>query len=306
MSANDAMTVRAGRHTVRVNRPDKVLFPGDGLTKADLAGYYRAVAPRMVPHLRGRPLTLERYPDGIDGGSFMQKEAPSYFPEWIPRATVPKDDGTVTHVVADDTATLVHAAAQACITPHRWLARTDRPHHPDRLVFDLDPAGDDFAPVREAARRLHAVLDDLRLPCAVMTTGSRGLHLLVPLDRRSHVDEVRGFARDVAGLLAARHPDRLTTEARKAARGGRLYLDIARNGYAQTAVAPYAVRARPGAPVAMPLSWAEVDDPATTARRWTLTAIHDRLKAADPWQDPALRRGRSLTAARRRLDALGD
>jgi bifunctional non-homologous end joining protein LigD len=294
--------LRAGRRTLRISRADKLLFPDDGLTKADLAGYYRTAAPRMLPHLRGRPLMLERHPDGIEGESFIQKEVSHYFPDWVHRTTMPKEGGSVTHLVCDDTATLLYMAGQACVTPHRWLSRADRPHHPDRLVFDLDPPGDDFAPVRDGAHLLHDLLDELRLPCAVMTTGSRGLHVLVSLDRRAADDDVHAFAHDVAGVLAERHPRELTTEPRKQTRRDRLYLDVQRNGYAQTSVAPYAVRARPGAPVAMPLTWAEVDDPATTARRWSLAGIEERLSEPDPWQDADVNRGRSLAAARRRLD----
>lgn len=299
-----ALDVPAGRRTVRINRPDKVLFPGEGITKADLAEYYRTVARRMLPKLRGRPLMMERHPDGIDGPSFMHKDVPGHFPDWIHRAELPKEGGTVTYVVCDDTATLVYLADQACITPHCWLSRADRPDHPDRLVFDLDPPGDDFTPVREAAGALHHLLEELKLPSAVMTTGSRGLHVVVPLDRRAPFDDVRDFARDVADLLAARQPDALTTAPRKQARRGRLYFDVQRNAYGQTAIAPYAVRARPGAPVATPLAWPEVDDPDLDAGRWTMKTVTDRLDS-DPWQD-ALRRGRSLAPARRRLAALGD
>lgn len=172
--------VRAGRHTVEISRPDKVLFPGDGITKADLADYYRAVARRMVPHLRGRPLMLERHPDGIDGPAFMQKNAPDHFPDWVHRAELPKETGTVTYVICDDTATLLHLADQACTTPHRFLSKADRPEHPDRLVFDLDPTGEDFTPVRDAALGFRRLLDELELPSLLMTTGSRGLHVLVP------------------------------------------------------------------------------------------------------------------------------
>ncbi|MBT2405235.1 hypothetical protein J7I97_22750 [Streptomyces sp. ISL-87] len=186
------------------------------------------------------------------------------------------------------------------MTPHRWLSRADRPDHPDRLVFDLDPPGDDFTAVREAARWTHELLEELELPSLLMTTGSRGVHVVVPLDRRMPFDEVRAFARDAAELLAARH-DHLTTEARKNARRGRLYLDVQRNAYAQTAVAPYAVRARPGAPVAAPVRWADLDDPDLTAWRWTLATV-DRLLKDDPWQDAP--RGRSLHSAGRRLAAL--
>ncbi|MFD9633300.1 non-homologous end-joining DNA ligase [Streptomyces violascens] len=301
---SEALKLRAGRRAVEINRPDKVLFPEDGITKADLAEYYRGVARKMLPHLHGRPLMLERHPDGIDGESFMQKDVPDYFPDWVDTAELPKEDGTVTHVLCDDTATLLYLAGQACITPHRWLAKADRPDCPDRLVFDLDPPDDDFAPVREAAALAHELLDELRLPSVLMTTGSRGLHVIVPLDRRAPFDDVRAFAREAADLLAARHDDRLTTEPRKQARHGRLYLDVQRNAYAQTTVAPYAVRALPGAPVAAPLAWSELNEPGLTARRWTTSTMSERL-GDDPWQG-ALRRGRSLAPARRRLAALAD
>ncbi|MCG0067666.1 MULTISPECIES: non-homologous end-joining DNA ligase [Streptomyces] len=306
MSRDDARTIRAGRRSVRIQRPGKVLFPGGGgakeYTKGDLADYYRAVAPYLLPHLRGRPLMLERHPDGLDGPRFMQKNTPEHYPEWIARAEVGKEGGTVTHVVCNDTATLLYLADQACLTLHRWLSRTDRaggPDHPDRLVLDLDPPGDDFAAVREAAGRLRELLDDVGLPAAPMTTGSRGVHLVVPLDGRHDVDTVREFARDLAETAAARHPDRLTTAARKQDRGDRLYLDVQRNAYAQTAVAPYTVRARPGAPVAVPLTWEQLDDPGVDARRWTIADAVDQART-DPWAElPA--RGRALGPARRRL-----
>lgn len=289
------------RKIPEISRPDKVRFPDDGITKADLAGHYRTVARRMLPHLRDRPLMLERFPDGIGGHGFMQKDVPGHFPDWIHRAELPKEDGTVTYPIADDTATLVYLAGQASIPPHRFLCRADRPQHPDRMVFDLDPPGHDFAPVREAALGLHGLLDELELPSLVMTTGSRGLHVVVALDRRDDFDAVRAFARAVADALVTRHPDRFTTEARKQARAGRLYLDVQRNAYAQTAVAPYAVRARPGAPVAAPLAWEDVDDPALDARRWTLRDAEE-LADRNPWHHPP--RPRSLGRARTLLDAL--
>jgi bifunctional non-homologous end joining protein LigD len=283
-----------------------VLFPGDGsakeYTKGDLVDYYRSAAPYMLPHLRGRPLMLERRPDGVDGPRFMQKNTPDSYPEWITRVEVSKEGGTVCHTVCDDTATLVYLADQAAITLHRWLSRADRVDHPDRLVFDLDPSGDDFAAVREAARLLGGLLDELELPSALMTTGSRGLHVIVPLDGRHDFDEARAFARDVADTLAAAHPDRLTTAARKKERGDRLYLDVARNAYAQTAVAPLTVRPRPGAPVATPIRWDQLDDPDLNARRWTIADAVEQART-DPWAG-LLKRGRALGPARRRLDAL--
>ncbi|MGX1273300.1 non-homologous end-joining DNA ligase [Streptomyces phaeoluteigriseus] len=298
--------MRVGRRTVEVHRPDKVLFPagadGKEYTKGDLVDYYRSVAAFMLPHLRGRPLMLERHPDGLDGPRFMQKNTPEHYPEWITRVEVAKEDGTVVHTVCDDSATLVHLADQACLTLHRWLSRVGRVDRPDLMIFDLDPSGDDFEAVRRAAGQLCELLDELRLPSAPMTTGSRGLHIVVPLDGRQGFDEVRAFARDAADLLAAEHPDELTTAARKKDRGERLYLDVLRNGYAQTAVAPFTVRALPGAPVAMPIAWEQLDDPGLGPRRWTIADAVEQARTA-PWSGVS-NRGRALGPARRRLDAL--
>lgn len=301
MTRQQEEEIRAGRHRITLRRPEKVLFPDDGFTKRDLVGYYRSVARRMVPQLRGRPLMMIRHPDGIDGQGVVQKNVPEYFPEWIRRVELPKRNGTVTHALCDDTATLLYLAGQACVTPHRWLARADALDHPDRLVFDLDPSeGAGFGDVRWAALRVCGLLEEeLGLPVQLMTTGSSGLHVLVPLDRKSPFDDVRDFANAAAGLLARRHPGRLTTEQRKADRRGRVYLDVQRNAYAQTAVAPYAVRARPGGPVAMPLARGELDDRALTPGRWTLTTAADRVRDDDPWAQAP--RGRSLRTARRRL-----
>src|SRR5439155_18080667 len=196
--------------TVQVSRPDKRLFPC-GITKADLAAYHEAVAPVMLPHLAGRPLNLERYPDGIEGHRIFQQRAGEHFPAWIRRATVPKEGGKVTHVVAADAATLVYLADQAVVTLHAWTSRADRPERPDRMVFDLDPSGDDAAAVRGAAVRIGALLRELDLEPFAMTTGSRGYHVTVALQRRAGFDAVRGFARDVARIAAARDP-RLTLE----------------------------------------------------------------------------------------------
>ncbi|MFB6932251.1 non-homologous end-joining DNA ligase [Streptomyces chartreusis] len=306
MTDGGTRRVRAGRLTVEVKRVDKVLFPGSGdakeYTKGDLVDYHRSVARFMLPHLRGRPLMLERHPDGLDGPEFMQKNTPEHYPDRITRVEVPKEDGTVRHTVCDDTATLLYLTDQACLTLHRWLSRTSSINCPDRLVFDLDPADDDFGQVREAAGFLGELLDELELPSAPMTTGSRGLHIVVPLTGRQDFDEVREFARDVADTLAAAHPDRLTTAARKKDRGDRLYLDVQRNVYAQTVVAPYTVRARPGAPVATPIAWADLDDPDLHARRWTIADAVEKARS-DPWAG-LMRRARALGPARRRLDSL--
>ena len=284
-----------------VTHADRVLFPDDALTKGDVVEYYHRVAPVMVPHLRGRPLMLERHPEGIAGPGFYQKEVSAHFPEWIRRAEVPKEGGTVTHPLADDEEALVYLANQGTLTFHTWLSRAARIYHPDQLIFDLDPPPGAFDTVRSAARRLADLLDALGLVPFVKTTGSRGLHVAVPLAGDSTFDETRAFARDVAAVLVASDPDRLTTEVRKAKRGGRVFVDVLRNGYAQTAVAPYTVRARPGAPVATPLDWDEVNarlDP----RRYTIRNLFRRLgRKPDPWRDMAAS-ARPLEPAR--LDAL--
>lgn len=292
---------------VEIHRPDKVLLPagpdGGEVTKADLAAYHRAVASFMLPHLRGRPLMLERHPDGVDGPVFMQKNTPDHYPGWIPRAAVAKEGGTVRHPLCENADTLAYFADQACLTLHRWLSRAGHPDRPDVLVFDLDPPDDgDFGSVRDTARWLGELLDAVRLPSAPMTTGSRGLHVLVPLDGRHGFDEVRAFARDVAELLASDHPDLLTTAVRKRARGARLYLDVQRNAYAQTAVAPFTVRARPGAPVAVPIAWDQLDEPGAGPRRWTVANAVEQARTR-PWRGLP-RRGRALGPARRRLAAL--
>jgi len=295
---------RYGPYTIDTSHEDKILFPDLGLTKGELVDYYDAVAEAMLPHLRGRALALQRFPDGIDADGFYQKQVGAHFPEWIETTRVAKADGGHQDlVVCANRATLVYLADQATITLHPWLSRCDRPDHPDRLIFDLDPADDDFAAVRAAAGHVRALLAELGLPCFAMLTGSRGLHVVVPLDRSEPFDAVRGFARDVAGRLAARHPCTLTTEQRKARRGGRLYLDVGRNAWAQTAVAAYSVRARAGAPVAAPIDWGELGERGLDARRWTVRNVLRRLgQRDDPWKGLA-RRGRSLAAARRRLGA---
>jgi bifunctional non-homologous end joining protein LigD len=290
--------------SVEITHPEKVLFPGDGITKADLASYYERVAPWMLPHVRGRPVSMQRFPDGIESKGFFHKDVPGYFPGWVRRVEVQKADGTVTHAIASDARTLVYLAGQNCITPHVWLSRADRLWQPDRLVFDLDPPGADFAAVRRAARWTGELLRELDLAPFAQVTGSKGIHVWAPLRRRASTDDVRAFARDAARLLAERHPEELTVEFRKAKRAGRILVDVARNSYAQTAVPPYAVRPRPGAPVATPLDWDELSDSRLRPDRWTLRTVLRRLQAkGDPWADIQTF-ARGISRGRRRLDAL--
>jgi bifunctional non-homologous end joining protein LigD len=277
--------VQIGRRSIEISRPEKPLFPS-GITKVDLARYYERVAEVMLPHLGARPLNLERYPDGVQGARIIQQRAPKHFPSWIKRVRVPTESGPAEHVVAGDVATLVYLADQACITLHPWLSRADRLDRPDRLIFDLDPGDGKPADVRRGARIVGDLLRELGLEPWVMTTGSRGYHVAVPLKRRAGFDTTRGFARRLASLAAVREPRLFTTEQRKARREGRILIDVMRNAYGHTAVAPYAVRARYDAPVATPLRWDELSDTKTRPDRWTLATLARRLEQdGDPWRE---------------------
>jgi bifunctional non-homologous end joining protein LigD len=281
--------MRAGRRRVRISSADKLLFPADGITKAALAAYYARIAPVMAPHVRDRPLNLWRWNKGIDNDVVVQQEIPRGAPDWVRRVRVERRrGGSVCHAVGGEAATLLWLANLNCITPHAWTSRADRPDHPDRLVFDLDPPGEDagshFPAIRDGARALGALLRELGLAGFAMTSGSRGLHVVAPLRRRADSDTARAVAGTIAETLAARLPDVLTTAWRKEKRGGRVLVDVARNTYAQTTVAPYAVRALPGAPVATPLAWDELDDPDLHPRRWTLATVPARVaEHGDPW-----------------------
>jgi bifunctional non-homologous end joining protein LigD len=289
---------------VKITHPERLMFPAAGVTKADLAAYYERVAEFMVPHVRDRPVAMQRFPDGIEGGGFFHKDVPDYFPKWIHRVELPKRGGTITHAVVRDPDTLVYLANHGTITPHVWLSRIDRVERPDRLVFDLDPSVEDFAAVRRAARDLGEVLEELGLAPHAMITGSRGIPVWVPIRREQGFEDVRAFARDVALVMTERRPDALTLEARKAKRGDRLLIDINRNAWAQTAVPPYAVRPRPQAPVATPLDWEELSHSRLRPDRFTVKNVFRRLASkGDPWAGMS-RRASRLAASRKRLEAL--
>jgi bifunctional non-homologous end joining protein LigD len=291
--------------TVEITHPDKVLFPDDGITKADLAGYYERVCEWMLPHVRNRPVSMQRFPGGIEQRGFFHKDVPDYFPAWVRRVQVPKSNGTVTHALVCDPETLVYLANQNTITPHVWLSRADKVWQPDRMVIDLDPPeGSDFNAVRRAARRTGELLTELGFTPFAQVTGSKGIHVWTPLRRRARHDEVRAFAGDIARVLAARHPDELTSEWRKEKRDGRILVDVARNTYAQTAVPPYAVRPRAGAPVATPLDWEELSDSKLRPDRWNVRNVLRRLSAkGDPWADIASY-ARGISRARRRIESM--
>lgn len=289
---------------VAVSKPDKELFPetagSPAVTKLDLAQYYAGVAPMMLPHLRGRPVNMQRFPDGIAGPSFFEKKVPGHFPDFVGTVEVDTQDGPQRQVVVNDERALVHLAQQACITPHTWLSRSDDLDRPDQLVFDLDPSVPGLAAVRRATRLVGDLLDDLGLASYLKTSGSRGYHVMVPLRRERGFDAVRGFARAVAEVLVEREPELVTLQARKDKRGARVLIDIQRNGYGQTVVPAYAVRARPGAPVAVPLAWHELSR--VRPDQHTIRSVGRRLaRTGDPWGGVG---AQSLARAEKKLATL--
>ncbi len=241
------MNIKAGRRSIAISNPDKIFFSGIKLSKSELVDYYQKIAKWLLPHLKGRALTLQRCPDGIGGSCFVQQEAADSFPDYVGRATLKRRDGSdLNHVTCDNAATLAYLANLGVVTIHSWLSRIDAPDAPDRMVFDLDPAKDDFSQVVHTAGLLKEILEKTGLVSFPMTTGSKGLHVVVPLDRHANFETSRVFAGDIASLLADRHPERLTTEQRLNKREGRLFLDVQRNAYGQTGVAPFSVRAKEG------------------------------------------------------------
>jgi len=287
--------------SVRITHPDKVLFPDDGITKGDLAKYYETVAPVMLPHLGGRPITMERYPNGINAKGFWQKDVSKGFPAWLERVEVPKKDGVVHHPIVTDVRSLLWITNQNTVTQHVWGARAPHLNYPDVCVFDLDPSTEDLESVRAAAIGLRDLLAKLGLQSWIKTSGSKGFHIVVPIDGKTPIGTVARFANSVGTMFVKLAPDRLTQEFSKVDRRGRIYVDTGRNGYSATFAAAYTVRAKPGAPVSAPCSWEEVERGEVNPRTFTLRNMPERLtKVGDLWADMR-RRGRSLKPAIKKL-----
>jgi len=288
-----------------ITHPDKILFPDDGITKGELALYYETIAPLMLPHLRRRPITMERYHRGISAPGFFQKDVSKGFPEWLERVEVPKHGGTVHHPIANDTRSLLWLANQNSITIHVWPSRTPNLYNPDICIFDLDPSNTDtLEPLRKAALSLRDLLTELGLPSWIKTSGSKGFHIAVPLDGKSDFGEVARFAHRVGTVLVNRDPDNLTQEFSKADRGGRILVDTGRNGYSATYAATYTVRAKPGAPVSAPCTWEEVQAGDVGPQTFTLRTMAQRVaQVGDLWAE-MLRKKRSLKRPIERLKRL--
>ena len=287
-----------------ITHPEKVLFPEDGITKGDLAAYYEAVAPVMLPHIASRPVTMERYPAGIGKKGFWQKDVVKGFPAWLERVEVPKKDGTVHHPLITDTRSLLWVANQNTITPHVWTSRAPNLMHPDVGVFDLDPSRDDPEVLRAVAVALRELLDELGLPSWVKTSGSKGFHVVTSLDGKTPMGDAAGFAHAVARLLVERYPKELTLEFHKKDRAGRILVDTGRNDYSATFAAAYAVRPKAGAPVSAPCTWEEVIRGDVGPATFTLRNMPARIKkAGDIWADMR-KRARSLRGPTAKLKKL--
>jgi bifunctional non-homologous end joining protein LigD len=269
-----------------ITHPEKVLFPDDGITKGELAAYYEAIAPVLLPHLAGRPVTMERFPAGIGQPGFWQKDVSRGFPEWLERTEVRHKDRSSFYPIVRDLRALLWLANQNCITPHVWPSRLPDLLSPDLCVFDLDPSREEPDVMRRVVLALRDLLAELGLASWVKTSGSKGFHVVVPLDGRARFGEVARFADGIGALLVSRDPEHLTQEFAKADRGGRILVDTGRNGYGATCAAAYAVRARPGAPVSAPCTWSEVESGEVQPRTFGLRTMASRVaQAGDPWAD---------------------
>ncbi|MFW5832018.1 MAG: non-homologous end-joining DNA ligase [Prolixibacteraceae bacterium] len=300
-------SLKINGHEIELSNADKVIFPDENITKKDVVEYYRKISKYMLPFVSNRPMMLHRYPNGIDGKDFYQKEEPDYFPDWIKTINVnvkKKDQDTQKFVNCDSEATLAYLANQAVITPHIWLSKKQKLTHPDKMIYDLDPPEGEFDVVIKCAKDFKKLFDEMGLNAFLMTTGSKGLHVVLPLDGKADFDEIRQFARDAANLLADRKPEEYTTATLKKKREGRLFLDYLRNSYGQTTVAPYALRARKGAPVATPIDWNETGKKDFNSQTFRYKNIFRRLGSKkDPWNDFEKKKN-NLKRARKQLDEM--
>ena len=266
-----------------ISHPDKLMFPADGITKGELADYYGRVAPAMLYHMSGRPVTMERFHRGIGEKGFFQKNV-AKAPPFIETVAVPKKDGVVNYPIVSDEQGILWLANQNCVTPHVWTSRHPRLMYPDLCLFDLDPLDDDYDRLRAATLLVRDVLAELGCPAWLKTSGSRGFHVAIPLDGEADYGKVARFGHRVGRMLVERDPANLTQEFYKADRGGRILVDTGRNEFGATYAAPYAIRARPGAPVSAPCTWAELESGSARPQSYTLRGMAARLETVgDVW-----------------------
>ena len=303
MPARDVENLEVGGHTVRISNPDKILFPESGITKREYVDYYRRIAPFMLSHIQRRPLSMQRFPDGIGSELFFQKELPDYFPDYFERVDVkPEETETKLYGTVDNEASIVYLANLVTI-PHIWMSCVEHLRRPDRLVWDLDPSGMGFDKVKVAAKLLRYLLGELGLESYPMVTGSRGIHLVVFIEPEFDVGDTFEFTKGVAQLITRKLPQLFTVTYAKSRRGRKIYIDYHRNASEQTAVSPYAVRAIEGAPIAVPVSWNDVDDEELDAQSFTIREAPSKFEAdGEPWSGTERKVG--IGEARKKLARL--
>jgi bifunctional non-homologous end joining protein LigD len=292
---------------VKLSSADRVLYPEDGITKGDLFAYYERVARTLVPHLRNRPFTMKRYPHGIDGEVFFQKQAPKHLPSWIPTrrfTTHPREGGSrlVDFALVNSVEAVLFMVQNNCIDMNAWYSRVDKPHRPDFVLFDLDPPDDGFELAIEVAHLIRELLDELGLPGYVKTSGADGIHVVAPIARRSTFEQTYAFAEKASRLLEQRHEGKLTTQWLKKKRQGVL-VDHRQNGWGKTIASVYSVRPKPGAPVSTPLRWEELTAD-VRPRDFTMAVALERIEQHGDLFEPVLEDPRPLAAAAKALDWL--
>lgn len=272
-------------HTINFSHLDKLYYPASHLTKGDVIDYYRAIAPYFLALNSGRPIVMHRFPDGIAHEGFYQKQISDYFSAWVERKKILLKKGTTQElVVINDQDSLLYLANQGVLVFHAWLSPVSSVRYPDKMVFDLDPSGNDLQELRFGARQLKKMLEKHGLTPFLMTTGSHGYHVVVPLVAQYSFAKIHAFAKKIADELVEQYPDLFTTHISKKKRKGRIFIDYLRNAYGQTSVAPYSLRALEGAPVATPIGWSELSR--TEPQKYTLNNIFKRLKRVkDPWKN---------------------
>lgn len=246
-------------HGITITHPDKLIFPKANISKLDLVNYYKNFASRILPYLKDRPLSLGRFPDGVEKEGFIQKNAPDYFPEFVKTIVIETEKGQNNTVVCNNLKTLIYLANQGTVEFHIWLSRLDKLNKPDKVVFDLDAPTAAFKPLKQAATIIRDFLKQQGIKCELTTSGKNGLHLWYTLRRTKTFDQSREKVKSYAQKLVSQHPDLLTTEMRIADRKGRIFLDYPRNSYGQTMICPYSLRATENASIAIPIAWNSLD-----------------------------------------------
>ncbi len=275
--------------------PDKILYPKLKITKKELINYYSNISKRMLPHLKNRYLSVQRFPNGIDKPGFFQKNTPNYYPEWIKT----KRDKDTEYSICDDEECLLYMANQATLVFHSWLSSKNEPQKPDKIIFDLDPIEVDFDYVRKGALAIKKLLEP-ELRTFIMTTGSKGFHIVSPIKPEMDFEEVKEITRKVAGIIVRLNPDRFTLEMRKIKRKGKVFIDFHRNTESQTAVVPYSLRTNEDATIAMPFDWTDIKK--TTPQKFNIKNYKKYLKK-DPWKNYS-KSSKSIKALKKKIEKL--